>query len=83
MGYSQAEGIAAEVAKGKASLRDALVWHLFSNHYPPVDPSFVPVAEAAIFAVRDEEPETPITMPNQRTKTALEIVNGLHLEAFV
>ena len=83
MGRTRAEGMAGEVAAGRASLREALVWHLFSNHYPPVNPRFVPTAAAAIEAVRDGDTAVEITMPNGLTRTAGEIITGLHLEEFL
>lgn len=83
MGRSQASGMADEVAAGRASLREALVWHLFANHYPPVNHRFIPTCEQAIEAVRDGDTSVEIVMPNGLTRTAGEIVLGLHLEEFL
>lgn len=67
-----------------------LEWHLRSNHYPPVHIAFVPVAkqaiEAAVEANLTEEWELldeVVTMPNGLEKSLGEIVEGLHLWAFI
>ena len=73
-----------------APLDAALVWHLQSNHFPPVDPVFIPVAKQAIDAgvdaiLHDDSTayDEVVTMPNGIEKSLGEIVEGLHLESFI
>lgn len=61
----------------------ALAWHLQSNHYPPVHSSFIPAANTAIDACNKGKYKKKIKMPNGITKTASDIIEGLHLENFV
>ena len=71
----------------------ALAWHLESNTYPPLPKAFVPFAQEAIQAVRADDHDRPIAMPqgylyNPRGATpkgempASAIVSALNLEAF-
>ena len=60
-----------------------LSWHLTSNHYPPVSLDFIGVAGQAIEDVDSGYPGNLILMPNGRTLTAGQIVEGLHLEQFL
>ena len=85
MGHLQAQEMAE-----RAGLDAGLHWHLRSNHFPPVHTDFIPVAKqainSAVFAVMDEDDalwEREIEMPNGITKTVGEIIDGLHLDAFV
>ena len=66
-----------------ADLDTTLEWHLKGNHFPPVHSDFIPSAKKAIEHVNSRQGQTPITMPNGITKTAYEIVEGLHLDAFL
>ena len=83
MGNMRACGMAEAVRDGQITLRVALYDHLISNHYPSVDPAFVDTALAAISKVDGNEDDHEIAMPNGITKTAAQIVDGLHLEPFV
>lgn len=84
MGTLQAMEMAAH-----APQEVALHWHLTSNHYPPVSPQFIEPAKKAIeLAVRGwEEDEslwdTEIELPNGNIVTVLQVIEGLHLDAFV
>lgn len=76
-----------------ASMEDrrlALGAHLTSNHYPPIHPVFIETAEWAIdrvvVAVLEEDPEVwdeTTTMPNGLVRSVADIIEGLHLDAFV
>ena len=79
MGRLQAE----EMAVWQKDRHQGLIWHLQSNHYPPIGIEFVPVAEKAIDKVIQGEYNFSIKMPNNKTLTAGEIVEGLHLEPWV
>ena len=57
--------------------------HLQYNHYPPIHSSFVAVAKEAIDKVNAEEYDAIIKMPNDKSLTSAEIVEGLHLECFL
>jgi hypothetical protein len=61
----------------------ALEWHLQSNHYPPINLVFMDTARKALAAARDEEWDKEIEMPNGLVKTAAQIVEDMHLEAFL
>jgi len=61
----------------------ALDWHLRGNHYPPIHEDFYPSAKLAIEHCNARQGQAPITMPNGITKTAYEIVDGLHLHSFL
>ena len=61
----------------------ALDWHLRGNHYPPIHEDFYPSAKLAIEHCNARQGQAPITMPNGITKTAYEIVDGLHLPSFL
>lgn len=64
-------------------LYPVLVHHLRYDHFPPIDLSFIPVAEAAIEAAQADDWDQTITMPNDVTLTVREIVDGLHLDFFI
>jgi len=66
-----------------AKQETALLWHLQSNHYPPVDSAFLPIAHIAIEHANNGEWDTTIEMPNGKTLTTSEIVEGLHLDDFI
>jgi len=63
--------------------RQQLLWHLSSNHYPPVHASFVEAAEEAIRLAELGEWETELTLPNGLVRTATFVIEGLHLEPFL
>jgi hypothetical protein len=68
----------------------ALSWHLSSNHYPPVNPVFTPVAKEAIergteYMLTEDAKflaET-VVMPNGISKSYGDIIDELHLGVFV
>tara|TARA_R100000458_G_C8276973_1_gene252387 strand:- start:61 stop:324 length:264 start_codon:yes stop_codon:yes gene_type:complete len=66
-----------------AKLEQALIWHLTSNHYPPVSTKFVPVCHKAMYYVADENPNHMLDLPNGNATTAVDIVESLHLWDFV
>ena len=83
MGRANAEGIAQAVRDGFMTQEVALTHHLQSNHYPPVHTAFVGACVCAIIACREGDTDQRIQCPNGRTMTAAEIIDGLHLEAFL
>lgn len=83
MGTVNAMGMAEAVNDGLASQRQALTWHLQANHYPPINVVFVPVAERAIELANDGDWDATIEMPNGITLSVGEIIDQLHLAAFV
>jgi len=66
-----------------AGNEDGLRWHLGHNHYPPVSTDFIPAAKEAIVRANDDDWASEITLPNGRTATVEEVVNTLHLDAFL
>lgn len=83
MGHMQAEAYADAVADRLLTLDQALDAHLTSNCYPPINVLFIPPCKEAIEACRDEVPELELELPNGRVLSAEEIVDQLHLHAFV
>lgn len=82
MGYTTSE-ILADTVRDKDTLDLALQAHLQMNHYPPVNLVFVPTAIEAINYANNDDWQIRIEMPNGIVKTALSIVEDLHLEAFL
>lgn len=83
MGRTYAEGLAESVEDSMIDLRQAVLIHLSSNHYPPVHSSFVDVALAAIEATSEGRADEDIEMPNGLTRSAYFIMDGLHLWSFL
>lgn len=82
MGKAQASGMAEWVRDGNLSLEAAIRWHLRFNHFPPVNEAFVPACVEAIDLIRSDDGDEPVFLPNGRTATAWQIIDGLHLEDF-
>lgn len=93
MGYLNAYGAAQH-----AQLEQALAWHLTANHYPPVSIDFIPACKQAIqtFVIAAGSTElkgedhvyqqlcnTYVDLPNGNRMSVVEVVEGLHLDAFV
>ncbi len=85
MGRASLEGM-----KGMLNQDAMLRWHLQSNHYPPVNVAFIPVAKEAIkFAKRGlaEDDGTffdrELKMPNGKCLTVRAIIEQLHLDSFL
>jgi len=77
------------VQEGDVKLDAALLWHLTSNHYPPVPEAMIPVASKAIEFANCGEWEESIQFPNGWVVNGLEemsvskIVEIMHLDAFI
>lgn len=89
MGSLNARGMAEGVAAGALGLRQAIAWHLTSNHYPPVPEAMVDPCLDAIEAYDDGDVERlielpdPITYKNRSVAPAWAIVEQHHLDDFV
>ena len=99
MGYSSAYDAASLADAGDLmDLNQALELHLVSNHYPPVPATLVPVCKQAINtmliasqsvdklgeeAIFEQLSKTMIEIPNGVSMSVLEIVEALHLQAFI
>jgi len=72
------QGVEREVALG---------YHLQYNHYPPVSKDFVPAClkaiEAGYEAEWDKNWDIDIELPNGKIRKASQIIDGLHLDAFL
>lgn len=85
MGRMSLEGM----LDGGLSLEQALVWHLTSNHFPPVPTTMVEPCIQAIDAIHEDDAERLIDLPEetswrgQSKAPAWAIVEGHHLEAFL
>jgi hypothetical protein len=73
----------ADTVEDRETLEIALYAHLRSNHYPPVNPVFVPTCVEAINLATDGHWDARLEMPNGVVKTVAGIVEGLHLSAFI
>ena len=83
MGNINAAAMAEAVETGDANLGPAIRWHLGSNHFPPIHPSFDASAIWAINTAAIGEWDEVRTLPNGIQLTAADIVEQLHLESFV
>lgn len=91
MGSMTAIGFAGAVSNGEVSLEDALRYHLYGNHYPPLPLDLLPVALAAIEAGNDEDWDRLIDMPdgmsfrerNDGKVRAGDAIESMHLDAFL
>jgi len=99
MGYSSAYDAASLADAGDLmDLNQALELHLVSNHYPPVPATLVPVCKQAINtmliasqsvdklgeeAIFEQLSKSMIEIPNGVSMSVLEIVEALHLQAFI
>ncbi len=83
MGNKRAQEFAEMVGSDEISIDNALTYHLRSNHYPPVDRSFIPVAKRAIEKANQGYWTHKLEMPNGKTLQVHEIVEGLHLDVFL
>ena len=61
----------------------ALEWHLQYNHYPPINLVFLPIALKALELAREDKWGEVIEMPNGKSLTVSEIIEGLHLDTFL
>lgn len=89
MGGQNAKAMADAVGRGEVEADIALHWHLAWNHYPPLPAALAETARAAIVATREGDLEREVGLPSgllfrgERTMTAAEAVEAMHLEAFV
>lgn len=89
MGYGNAQGMNRHVKEGNVKLDAALLWHLTSNHYPPVPEAMVPVARKAIEFANIGELDADIQFPDGWIVNGLDemsvskIVEIMHLDAFI
>jgi hypothetical protein len=88
MGASQAHEFAALVGEG-LPLRSALVYHLESNHYPPISRDWIPAAEEAIELASAGIWDADIARPDGYataelpTNSVYDIIENLHLDPFI
>ena len=80
MGYNTALDLAGSSAIKR---EQALLVHLQSNHYPPVHSDFVKTANEAIDLALQNMWEEKLELPNGRILDVYDIVEGLHLHAFI
>jgi len=82
MGNLQAASL-AELAIDDNALHNALAIHLRSNHYPPVNYAFIPVAKQAIALAIEEDYDAELEYPNGLVRSVAYTIEELHLDAFV
>jgi hypothetical protein len=78
----QADGMAELVEEGALQLRVAVLWHLESNHFPPVHRAFLQPALEAIEHARLDDWDHLIELPNGNVVSTTEVVDGLRLDSF-
>jgi len=89
MGRLQAEEFASLASEGVIGLRQAITWHLTSNHYPPVPVSMVEPCIEAIEYVNAYEGDTEVALPEgslykgRDTAPAWTIVQAHHLDSWI
>lgn len=89
MGYSQAAGYAEMVAEGSITLRQGVIAHMQSNMFPVLPEILVDVAVTAIEAMREEQSDILIALPEGMTflgethAQASAIIESMRLDAFV
>lgn len=83
MGSLNAAAMAEAVETGDIDLAPAIRWHLGSNHFPPISADFDAIAIAAIELAASDVWDEGILLPNGRTLTVADIIEGLRLEYFV
>ena len=89
MGSTGAIGFAEQVAFGNVKLESALIWHLQSNHYPPLPLALLPVALKAIENGNAQLWDEEITMPegigfrNKPTAKTADVIETMHLDSFL
>lgn len=88
MGYGNAIGMKHIVDEG-LDLDVALLWHLTSNHFPPIPEAMIPVARKAIEHASANEWDEQIDFPagwvvNDASQMSVRrIVEIMHLDAFI
>ncbi len=89
MGALSASDFNEQVKNGLASLDQALIWHLRSNHYPPIPLSMLEPCKQAIEAGNAGEWDKQIELPagvswrGQNTAPAGQIIEAHHLDSFL
>lgn len=83
MGNMQAAAYAEGAAENPGARDAYLLAHLQSNHFPPVHRDFLPAAKEAIDHANAGDWDHKVTLPNGNTLPVAEIVDGLHLSAFL
>ena len=89
MGALQASEMAAAIANDEITERQAIVWHLRTNCFPPVPMVMVDVALEAIHLIASEDADQDIDLPEGvefRGGTKVlpwEVVETFHLGEFL
>ena len=90
MGSMQAYDLAELALEGSVSKARALLLHLTSNHYPPLDRRWLMPAKWAIergIEAINQDCSDPLyeefELPNSTKVKASDLIENLHLEAFI
>ena len=89
MGTGNAQAMNQQIKEGAIDIDTALLWHLESNHYPPVPAAMVPVAKKAIEHANLGEWDASVEFPegwvvnNLREMEVSKIVEIMHLDSFI
>lgn len=77
------EIIARDIAAAPISLEAKMEWHLVSNHYPPIDKAFIPIAIEAIELANMGAWKMTLDYPNGLKRSVHHTIEHLHLEPFL
>ena len=89
MGRMGAEGFKEMIDQGMTSLDNALIWHLRSNHYPPLPSSMVEPCKTAIELANNDEWDELVQLPEGTTYKGEDcapvwaIIEAHHLDSFL
>lgn len=89
MGSMSAMEYASAVRDGNTSLDTALIWHLRSNHYPPLPLFMLGPCKRAIKYANHGHWDARVRLPKgcswrgQHTAPASQIIEAHHLESFL
>jgi hypothetical protein len=89
MGHQTAISLKESITDGLASIDQALLIHLLSNHYPPLPSILVDTCKQVITAIQDGEFDKLIDLPGRITwrgqsqAPARECCDAWHLDAFI
>jgi len=65
------------------TMEQKLLYHLTSNHYPPINEAFVATAMVAVLLANTNIWDVELIYPNGLKRTVAHTIEGLHLEAFL
>jgi len=71
------------IAESNLTIEEKLSLHLEGNHYPPINKTFIPVAQSAIEYAKHGEWDNVLEYPNGLRRTVEFTIENMHLEWFL